>query len=70
MRRIALDHAPDHDDTSFTSTVRRFPFVTKDQARRDEDCHEAFNIKVEALSKRLVAAHAETIVIGVSGGLD
>ncbi|MET4594720.1 MULTISPECIES: NAD(+) synthase [unclassified Sphingomonas] len=70
MRRIAFDHAPDHDDTSFTRTVRRFPFVPNDPARRDEDCYEAFNIQVEALSKRLVAAHAETIVIGVSGGLD
>ncbi len=70
MRRIAFDHAPDHDDTSFTRTVRRFPFVPNDPARRDEDCYEAFNIQVEALSKRLVAADAETIVIGVSGGLD
>lgn len=70
MRRIAFDHAPDHDDTSFTRTVRRFPFVPNDPARRDEDCYEAFNIQVEALLKRLVAAHAETIVIGVSGGLD
>ncbi len=70
MRRIAFDHAPDHDDTSFARTIRRFPFVPNDPARRDEDCYEAFNIQVEALSKRLVAAHAETIVIGVSGGLD
>ncbi len=70
MRRIAFDHAPGHDDTSFARTVRRFPFVPNDPARRDEDCYEAFNIQVEALSKRLVAAHAETIVIGVSGGLD
>ncbi len=70
MRRIAFDHAPGHDDSSFARTVRRFPFVPNDPARRDEDCYEAFNIQVEALSKRLVAAHAETIVIGVSGGLD
>ena len=50
--------------------VRRFPFVPNDPARRDDDCYEAFNIQVEALSKRLVSANAETIVIGVSGGLD
>ncbi len=70
FRRIAFDHAPALDDTGLERAIRRFPFVPNDPARRDGDCYEAFNIQVEALSKRLVAAHAETIVIGVSGGLD
>ena len=70
VRRIAFDHAPVLDDSGLERAVRRFPFVPNDPARRDDDCYEAFNIQVEALSKRLVAAHAETIVIGVSGGLD
>ena len=70
FRRIAFDHAPKLDDIGLERAIRRFPFVPNDPARRDDDCYEAFNIQVEALSKRLVAAHAETIVIGVSGGLD
>ena len=70
IRRIAFDHVPVRDDTGFARAVRRFPFVPNDPARRDDDCYEAFNIQVEALSKRLVSARAETIVIGVSGGLD
>jgi NAD+ synthase (glutamine-hydrolysing) len=70
FRRIAFDHAPVLADTGLVRAVRRFPFVPNDPARRDDDCYEAFNIQVEALSKRLVAARAETIVIGVSGGLD
>ncbi|MBD8619968.1 NAD(+) synthase [Sphingomonas sp. CFBP 13728] len=70
FRRIAFDHAPVREDTGLERAIRRFPFVPNDPARRDDDCYEAFNIQVEALSKRLVAAHAETIVIGVSGGLD
>ncbi len=70
FRRIAFDHAPVLDDNGLERAVRRFPFVPNDPARRDDDCYEAFNIQVEALSKRLVSAHAETIVIGVSGGLD
>ena len=41
-----------------------------DPARRDADCYEAYNIQVEALAKRLEASRAETLVIGVSGGLD
>ncbi len=70
FRRIAFDHAPVPSDSGLERAIRRFPFVPNDPTRRDDDCYEAFNIQVEALSKRLVAAHAETIVIGVSGGLD
>ncbi|TCP94506.1 NAD+ synthase (glutamine-hydrolysing) [Sphingomonas sp. PP-CE-1A-559] len=70
FRRIAFDHAPVHEDSGLERAIRRFPFVPNDPTRRDDDCYEAFNIQVEALSKRLVSAHAETIVIGVSGGLD
>ncbi len=70
FRRIAFDHAPVLTDGGLERAIRRFPFVPNDPARRDDDCYEAFNIQVEALSKRLVSAHAETIVIGVSGGLD
>ncbi|RZM24554.1 MAG: NAD(+) synthase, partial [Sphingomonas sp.] len=70
FRRIAFDHAPVLEDSGLERAIRRFPFVPNDPTRRDDDCYEAFNIQVEALSKRLVSAHAETIVIGVSGGLD
>ncbi len=72
VRRIAFDHLPDPAvaDVGLERVVPRFPFVPNDPARRDEDCYEAFNIQVEALAKRLEAAHARTLVIGVSGGLD
>lgn len=33
-------------------------------------CEEIFNIQVMGLAKRLVHTHAETAVIGISGGLD
>ncbi len=72
IRRIAFDHLADPAvaDVGLERVVPRFPFVPNDPARRDEDCYEAFNIQVEALAKRLKAAHARTLVIGVSGGLD
>jgi NAD+ synthase (glutamine-hydrolysing) len=72
VRRIAFDHLADPAvaDVGFERVVPRFPFVPNDPARRDEDCYEAFNIQVEALAKRLEAARARTLVIGVSGGLD
>ncbi|RZJ03118.1 MAG: NAD(+) synthase [Brevundimonas sp.] len=48
----------------------RFPFVPDDPARLDQDCYEAFNIQVQGLMRRLKATGSQTIVIGVSGGLD
>jgi len=70
FRRIGFAHRPRGDDIGLERPIRRFPFVPNDPARRDEDCYEAFNIQVEALSKRLAATKSRTLVIGVSGGLD
>lgn len=50
--------------------VARFPYVPADAARRDERCHEVFNIQVQSLVQRLEASHIRKVVIGVSGGLD
>ena len=48
----------------------RFPFVPDDPARLDQDCFEAFNIQVQGLMRRMTATGSNTLVIGVSGGLD
>ena len=50
--------------------VERFPYVPADPSRLAEDCHEAYNIQVQGLAKRLAATGLEKLVIGVSGGLD
>jgi NAD+ synthase (glutamine-hydrolysing) len=70
FRRIAFDHQPSFADLGLRRVVPRLPFVPDDPARLDEDCYEAFNIQVEGLAKRMAATKAETLVIGVSGGLD
>ncbi len=51
-------------------TVARFPYVPDDAARLAQDCYEAYNIQVQGLTKRIVAARAQRLVIGISGGLD
>ncbi len=55
---------------ALTRAVERFPYVPSDPARLREDCYEAYNIQVEGLAKRIVSARAQSLVIGVSGGLD
>jgi NAD+ synthase (glutamine-hydrolysing) len=70
FRRVAFEHRPHMDDVGLIRAVDRFPFVPDDPARLDQDCYEAFNIQVQGLVRRLQATKSETIVIGVSGGLD
>jgi NAD+ synthase (glutamine-hydrolysing) len=70
FRRISFDHKPDFADIGLTRTIRRFPFVPNTPEKLDADCYEAFNIQVVALAKRVEAAQAKRLVIGVSGGLD
>jgi len=70
FRRIAFDHRPDFADIGVKRDVARFPFVPDDPVRLNDDCYEAFNIQVEGLTKRIEATGAETLVIGISGGLD
>ncbi|WP_454732697.1 MULTISPECIES: NAD(+) synthase [Cupriavidus] len=50
--------------------LERFPYVPSDARRRDERCHEVYNIQVQALAQRLSASGIRKVVIGVSGGLD
>ena len=70
FRRVVFDHRPARADVGLERGVRRFPFVPNDPDKRDADCYEAYNIQVEALSKRLSAAGRGKLIIGVSGGLD
>jgi NAD+ synthase (glutamine-hydrolysing) len=70
FRRIAFEHKPDFADVGLKRDIRRFPFVPNTPATLEADCYEAFNIQVQGLAKRLEAAKAERLVIGVSGGLD
>lgn len=50
-------------------TVSSHPFIPV-MEDMEVSCEEIFNIQVMGLVKRLVHTHAETAVIGISGGLD
>ena len=46
------------------------PFVPKDPGERRARCAEVLRIQSGALARRIVACHAERMVLGISGGLD
>lgn len=54
---------------TLTRTVEPLPFVPFGDAL-NERCEEIFEIQVSGLAKRLMHTHAQTAVVGISGGLD
>jgi len=70
FRTVPFDHRPAQGDIGLQRPVRRFPFVPDRPHKLDEDCYEAFNIQVDGLMRRLEQTRAESMAIGVSGGLD
>lgn len=56
-----------------TNIVRHFdadPFVPANPALLDHRCEEILSIQALGLKKRLAHTHAQTAVVGISGGLD
>jgi NAD+ synthase (glutamine-hydrolysing) len=69
---VRFDHAPraTGPGDALIRPVRRFPFVPNRAGKLDEDCFEAFNIQVDGLMRRFESTRGDSMVIGVSGGLD
>ncbi len=70
FRKVVFEHSYAAGDIGLVRPIRRFPFVPNRQHALDEDCYEAFNIQVDALMRRIQSVKAQSLVIGISGGLD
>ncbi len=46
------------------------PFVPKDEVERTKRCKEIIEIQATALARRMIHAHADKAIVGLSGGLD
>ena len=69
-RKVGFEHAYAAGDIGLVRPVARFPFVPDRPEKLDEDCYEAFNIQVDALTRRMQSIGAKSLIIGISGGLD
>ncbi len=69
-RAIGFEHGWTPADIGLRRAIRRFPFVPNRQDMLDQDAYEAFNIQVDALMRRMTATKPESLIIGISGGLD
>ena len=61
----------DYDDkVKLERKIKRTPFVPTDDVRLNARCEEIVNIQTEGLMRRLHAIHCDSLVVGISGGLD
>ena len=66
--RIATEYV-NSKELNLTRSFEPHPFVPQG-AELDERCEEIFSIQVAGLAQRLVHTHAQSAVVGISGGLD
>ncbi len=57
-------------DTDLTRFIDPHPFIPADSARRATHCERILTIQAKGLAKRVTAAWAKKLVLGISGGLD
>lgn len=56
--------------TLLTRYIDPHPFVPADSAEWHRRCDRILTMQAEGLATRVTAAHAKTLVVGISGGLD
>lgn len=67
-RRVGFE-CPPLEGRTLTRTLAKEPFVPSAN-KHDENCHEIFQIQTHGLAKRWRHTQAETLLLGISGGLD
>ena len=68
-RRVACRLAVVEEEAPLVRPIDPHPFTPAGDALKAR-CEEIFQIQVSGLAKRMLHAHAQTAVVGISGGLD
>ncbi|NLK36824.1 MAG: NAD(+) synthase [Epulopiscium sp.] len=55
---------------SLERVIKTKPFIPQQDESLDERCHDIFHIQVAGLARRAEHTNAQSLVIGISGGLD
>ena len=58
------------EEFTLTRPVNPHPFILAEGPLRDARCADIFNIQCEGLAKRVMHTNCESVVVGISGGLD
>ncbi len=65
--RFELSH---RENTKLLRKIEPLPFVPSEPDARARRCEEILGIQTAGLVRRMEAAHARSLVVGISGGLD
>ncbi len=60
----------DYEKHKLERKIKKTPFVPTDDTRLSARCEEIVNIQTEGLMRRLHSIKCQSIVVGISGGLD
>ena len=58
------------NEKTLERSVKRMPFVPDNDSMLLERCEDIFNIQIAGLVKRILHTNTQSLVIGISGGLD
>ena len=67
--RIRFELSP-RENTKLLRKIEPLPFVPSEPDARARRCEEILGIQTAGLVRRMEAAHAKSLVVGISGGLD
>lgn len=59
-----------NEETDLTRYIAKSPFIPEDKEECRNVCDQILTLQAHGLKKRLEHAHAQTAVVGISGGLD
>lgn len=69
-RLVRIPFSVKMEETELSRTFPKKPFVPVQETERARRCEEILTIQAMGLKKRLAHTHANTAVVGISGGLD
>jgi NAD+ synthase (glutamine-hydrolysing) len=67
---VTVEFSLSMEETQLTRTFSQKPFVPSRKEDRDRRCEEILTIQALGLKKRIMHTHCESVVVGISGGLD
>lgn len=66
---LTISFSLQNEPTTLTRPVAKFPFIPQTD-HADDTLEEILTIQMQGLKKRIAHTHAQSVVIGISGGLD
>ena len=63
-------YLPTHDTFTLTREISSHPFIPSENRLLHDRCEEIFTIQLSGLAKRIIHTRTQSLIIGISGGLD